>query len=183
MGYLQTAVRQSAVSLECCACRLRPSVHVGRSNWVLLRLAESGDVRALQVDVGVSGRMCLLVVYNFCDDCRLAYRARSESRKVEFCTWDGSMAAECDIRPCLGLKTSSRSATTTSHLITLITSNIELLSTTPKYGFVFLKDDVPNQHSNAGTTRRGAAADAPALSEILQVRNVLGQRTVRVRGT
>jgi len=84
---------------------------------VLLRLAESGDVRAPQVDVGGSGRMCLLVVYNFGDDCRLAYRARSESREVEFCTWDSSMAAECDIWPCVGLKTLNRSATTTSHLI------------------------------------------------------------------
>lgn len=32
---------------------------------MLLRLAEDGDMRALQVDVGVSGWMCLLVVYNF----------------------------------------------------------------------------------------------------------------------
>lgn len=49
---------------------------------MLLRLAEDGDMRALQVDVDVSGWMCLLVVYNFCDDCRLAYRGRSESRGV-----------------------------------------------------------------------------------------------------
>lgn len=59
---------------------------------MLLRLAENGDMRALQVDVGVSGWMCLLVVYNFCDDCRLAYRARSESRGVGFCTWNNFMA-------------------------------------------------------------------------------------------
>lgn len=49
---------------------------------MLLRLAEDGDMRALQVDVDVSGWMCLLVVYNFCHDCRLAYRGRSESRGV-----------------------------------------------------------------------------------------------------
>jgi hypothetical protein len=72
----QAELRQAAVSLECFARGLRPSAYVGRSNWVLLRLAEDGDMRALQVYVGVSGWMCLLVVYNFCDDCRLAYRAR-----------------------------------------------------------------------------------------------------------
>ncbi len=73
-------MRKAAVGLECFARRLRPSAHVGRSYWVVLRLAEYGDMRALQVEAGVSGWMCLLVVYNFYDDCRLAYRARSESR-------------------------------------------------------------------------------------------------------
>ena len=88
----QAGLRQAVASLERFARGLRPSAHVGRSNWELLRLAEVGDMRALQVYVGVSGWMCLLVVYNFCDDCRLAYRARSESRGVGFCTWKDPMA-------------------------------------------------------------------------------------------
>lgn len=62
--------------LECFACGLTPSAHVGRSNWALLRPAENGDMRALQVYVGRCGWMCRLVMYNFCEG------ARSESGAV-----------------------------------------------------------------------------------------------------
>jgi hypothetical protein len=47
----------------------------------------------LQVDVGVSGWMCLLVVYNFSMTAG-AIGKTAVSQELQFRTWNASMAAE-----------------------------------------------------------------------------------------
>ena len=84
-------------------------------------------------------------MYNFCNDCRLAYRARSESRGVGILHVEGFNGYKLLASAVLQHVIPTRAATSPQS-VQFVLLNKETLNVAPKYGFLkcrFLMDDVP----------------------------------------